>query len=540
MSYRVVLGIAEASLAGQASDLMAEDGALEVVGSANEAGQVMAALGSEPVDVVVLHEDIGPLPVMDLAREVGQRYPQTSIVLVVRERTPDVLRAALRAGARDVLALPLSFEELQGVKAAGEWSQQLRERARGEAAGTMNLGVGGRMIALAGAKGGAGCSTLALHLALASTTAGRGRSVCLVDLDLQSGDIGIMLDLTHRRSIFDLLDVAHELSPRVLEDTLYVHPSGLRVLLAPEDGEQEESVTAPVARRILGALKSNFDIVIVDVGCVVTEANAVAIDMADRVLMVATPDVPSLRAANRLLGLWNRLEIRGSKANKGDEVSIVLNRAHRDSEVQPDLVKKVVEAPLAHTVVPSGFRDLEPAVNTGVPGRLADGSLRSALTGLAGEMGLLPSSNGKNPKARAGGSRRLLGQSGQAAVETTGIVSLILLLGLFTFQMVLVGLTYVAAGHGAREGARALAVGEDVDEKVGDSTHSIWRDDLEIDEGDDFVNVSLQVPLIVPGVDSPFEVNARSGAVIEDEPLPDALETDAPSPDGDEDGDDDD
>jgi len=122
MSYRVVLGIAEASLAGQASDLMAEDGALEVVGSANEAGQVMAALGSEPVDVVVLHEDIGPLPVMDLAREVGQRYPQTSIVLVVRERTPDVLRAALRAGARDVLALPLSFEELQGVKAAGEWS----------------------------------------------------------------------------------------------------------------------------------------------------------------------------------------------------------------------------------------------------------------------------------------------------------------------------------------------------------------------------------------------------------------------------------
>ena len=530
MSYNVLLGIPESALAGQAADLMAEDGDLAVVATAVEAGDVMDQLGSEPIDVVVLHEDIGPLPVMDLAREVGQRYPQVSIVLVVADRTPDVLRSALQAGARDVLALPLSFEELQGVKSAGAWAQQLRERARGETAGGMSLGIGGQMITVAGAKGGSGCSTIALHLALAAASVGRGRSVCLVDFDLQSGDIGVMLDLTHRRSVFDLLDVAHELSPRVLEDTLYVHQSGLRVLLAPEDGEQEEDVTAPAARRILGALKSNFDVVVVDVGSIVTEANAVAVDMADRVLMIATPDVPSLRAANRLLGLWNRLEIRDLKSNKGDEVLIVLNRAHRDSEVQPDLARKVLEAPLAHSVLPSGFRDLEPALNTGVPARLAEGSLRKAIVALAGEMGLLPVGGEKRGRAKAGQPRRLLGQSGQASVETVGLTSLILILALFAWQMVIVGVTYVAAGHSAREGARALSVGEDVGGTVRDETNSIWRDDLEIDEGDDFVRVTLQVPLIVPGVNSPFEINARSGAVLEDEPLPDAFETEAPAP----------
>ncbi|MGH2698713.1 MAG: AAA family ATPase, partial [Actinomycetota bacterium] len=325
MSYKILLGIGESSLAGQAADLMAEDGDLAVVGAVGQAGDVMSTLASVEIDVVVLHEDIGPLPVMDLAREVGQRYPQVSIVLVVRERTPEILRAALQAGARDVLATPLSFEELQGVKAAGAWTQQLRERARGEAASTMSLGIGGQLVAVSGAKGGAGCSTVALHLAL-TAAGGRGRSVCLADFDLQSGDIGILLDLSHRRSVFDLLDVAHELSARVLEDALYVHESGLRVLLAPQDGEQEEDVTAPAARRILGALKSNFDVVIVDVGSVVTEANAVAIDMADRVLMVATPDVPSLRAANRTLEMWNRLEIRLPVPDKGSEVLIVLNR----------------------------------------------------------------------------------------------------------------------------------------------------------------------------------------------------------------------
>jgi pilus assembly protein CpaE len=524
MTYNVLLGIADSTLAGQAADLMAEDGDLTVVGSAQEAGDVMSGLASEVVDVVVLHEDIGPLPVMDLAREVGQRYPQVSIVLVVRERTPEILRSALQAGARDVLAVPLSFEELQGVKAAAAWTQQLRERARGETATSMSLGIGGQLVAVAGAKGGTGCSTVALNLALSTTAAGRGRSVCLVDFDLQSGDIGILLDLSHRRSVHDLLDVAHELSPRVLEDALYVHQSGLRVLLAPENGEQEEDVNAPAARRILGGLKSNFDVVIVDVGTVVTEANAVAIDMADRVLMVSTPDVPSLRAANRLLELWNRLEIRAPKSDKGSEVLIVLNRAHRDSEVQPDLVRKVVEAPLAQTVIPAGFRDLEPAVNTGVPSRLSDGSLKGSFTGLADEVGLIPSEEKKKSKVRAGQPRRLLGQSGQAAVETVGLAFLIILIALFAFQMVLVGLTYVVAGHGAREGARALSVGENVNRTVSEETHSIWRGGLDVDEGDDFVRVTLQVPMIVPGVGSPFEVNAQSGAVVEGQSMP-AFET---------------
>ena len=98
MSYNVLLGIPAAALAGQAADLMAEDGDLAVVGVAVEASDVMDQLGSEPIDVVVLHEDIGPLPVMDLAREVGQRYPQVSIVLVGGRSHPG--RSPLRAAGR--------------------------------------------------------------------------------------------------------------------------------------------------------------------------------------------------------------------------------------------------------------------------------------------------------------------------------------------------------------------------------------------------------------------------------------------------------
>lgn len=248
MAYSVLLGIADPTLASQAAALVGEDSDLEVIGApVQDASEVMAALDASGAEVILLHEDLGPLPVMDLAKEITGRWPHMGVVLVVRDRTPEVLRAALQAGARDVLALPLSFEELVGVKGAGAWSRTVRDQASLNTA-SMSFGVGGRMIAIAGAKGGVGATTLSVHLALEAAGAGRGRSVCLVDLDLQAGDIGLLLDLTHRRSIGDLLDVAHELSPRVFEDALYVHQSGLRVLLAPEAGEQEEDVGASQAR----------------------------------------------------------------------------------------------------------------------------------------------------------------------------------------------------------------------------------------------------------------------------------------------------
>ena len=88
-----------------------------------------------------------------------------------------------------------------------------------------------------------------------------------------------------------------------------MHSTGLRVLLAPERGEDGEDISASAARQILGALKFQYDIVICDVGSVMTEAGAVAVEMASNVLIVTTPDVPAIRAANRLLRLWERLQI---------------------------------------------------------------------------------------------------------------------------------------------------------------------------------------------------------------------------------------
>lgn len=257
---------------------------------------------------------------------------------------------------------------------------------------------------------------------------------------------------------------------------------------------------------------------IVDVGTIVTEANAVAVDMADKVLIITTPDVPALRAVNRLLGLWERLEVKGS------EIAVVVNRVNRDAEVQPDLVKKVVDAPVAKTVIPAGFRELEPAANTGVPARLADGGLRTALGKLARESGATPSDDQRRKS-------RSRGEAGQVAIETVGIFFIFLVIAALLWEMVLVGVTYVMAGHAARSGAEAMNVGgstQKVEEVARAEVTGAWRDgmDVVVDEGDAFVEVSLAVPVAFPGVETSFRIDGRAGAVVEEEPLPGGLESD--------------
>jgi pilus assembly protein CpaE len=268
-------------------------------------------------------------------------------------------------------------------------------------------------------------------------------------------------------------------------------------------------VSAHAARQILGAIKFRYDVVLVDIGAVVTEGNAVGAEMADEVLIVTTPDVPALRAANRLMALWERLAVR-----KPESVRVVVNRVNKQLEVQPDLIRKVVNASLVKTVMPAAFKDLEPAVNTGVPDRLNDGVLHGAFVKLGQEVGVIPRRRGRRKLALRSSSE----ESGSLAVETMGMTFFILFLALAAWQMVLAGYTYVLAGHAAREGARELAVGADAEAAALSDLPGSWKDAADVSEGADWVEVEIAMPMVLPGVDGPIHIAVKAGTVVESAP----------------------
>lgn len=468
MSASVLLGVVDQTLAAEMRAVVGEAGDYEITGAEASSTGVLNSLDRTLTDVVLLHQDLGPLPVLELVRQIAQRHPMVAVMLLVRDGTSAVLASAMEAGARSVLSLPLSVEETAArLASAVTLARSLRRALSGEADAMVG---GGRLVVLAGAKGGVGTTTLAIHLAL---LAGRsdGLRVCLVDLDLQAGDVSAFFDLTSERGVVDLAEAAEDLSPRAIADACFVHASGLRLLLAPAEGERGEEVRRPAARAMLAALRSRFDLVVVDVGTIMTAAGAEAVNLADVALVVVTPDVLSLRAARRLTRLWSRLRVR-----KEADVFLVVNMASKRSSFQPDTARKFSGTPVARTTIPESLRELEDPMNAGDPGLLVAGQFSRGLAQLASELDIAvvgPPGSGASRVGGSRGSRRrsskadavpgpLRNSSGQISVEIIPVMFVLALVFFGALQGVAYGYGLALAGHASERGARELAVGKPV------------------------------------------------------------------------------
>jgi pilus assembly protein CpaE len=365
----------------------------------------LARLAADSVDelpeVVLVHERIGPVPALELIREVTLRFPAVAVILVSTDPGPGLFSAAMDAGARGLVAMPLSYEELaQRVQAASAWSFGVR-RHLGHGA-ELYQGPGGSVVTVSGAKGGVGTTVAAVQLALAARAS--GRTAALVDLDLQSGDVASYLDVQFRRSVVDLASI-QDISPRVLQDAVFLHHTGLGLLLAPGDGERGEEIDERTVRQIVSVLRNRYEVVVLDCGTQMNGANAAAVEMADTALLVTTPDVVSVRAAKRMVRLWDRLQIR-----KAEETVTVVNRYTRSTEIQPPLVERITGTRVARTAVPANFKELQAAVDAGRMQDLeAKSTVKQALWALAGELGLVKGQEAVEKTGRFRGDRGSVG-----------------------------------------------------------------------------------------------------------------------------------
>ncbi|MEU1048927.1 AAA family ATPase [Streptomyces sp. NPDC005897] len=344
----------------------------------------LARLAAESVDelpeVVIVHERIGPVPALELIREVALRFPAVGVILVTSDPGPGLFQAAMDYGARGLVALPLGYEELSSrVQAVAQWSVGVRRHLGG--AVDVFTGAGGTVVTVSGAKGGVGATLTAVQLALAAQAS--GRSTALLDMDLQTGDVASYLDVQFRRSVADLAAIT-DLSPRVLADAVFRHDSGLALLLAPGEGERGEEVTDRAARQLVAALRSRYEVVVIDCGAQLGGAGAAAVESADTALLVTTPDVVAVRGAKRAVRMWERLQIR-----KAEDTTVVVNRHTRGTEIQPPLIQRITGTAIAATTVPANFKELQSAVDAGRVHEL-DGrsTVKQALWTLAGELGL--------------------------------------------------------------------------------------------------------------------------------------------------------
>ncbi|MET4926560.1 AAA family ATPase [Streptomyces sp. PSRA5] len=408
MTTRILPVVGDADAARSITTLLSQLPDAEPAGPVGDSTSLidtLARLAAESIDelpeVVLVHERIGPVPALELIREVALRFPAVGVILVTADASPGLFSAAMDSGARGLVGLPLSYEELaQRVQAAAGWSVGVR-RHLGHG-GDVFTGPGGTVVTVSGAKGGVGTTVAAVQLALAAKAS--GMTVALADLDLQAGDVASYLDVQFRRSIVDLATI-QDISPRVLQDAVFIHHTGIGLLLAPGEGERGEEINDRSVRQIVSALRNRYEVVIVDCGTQTTSANAAAIEMADTTLLLTTPDVVAVRAAKRMVKLWDRLQIR-----KAEETTIVVNRYMRNTEIQPPLIEKITSTKVSRIVIPANFKELHAVVDAG---RMQDldskSTVKQALWGLAGELGLVKTSESTEKQGKFKGDRGSVG-----------------------------------------------------------------------------------------------------------------------------------
>jgi len=328
-------------------------------GRLDTAEDVMTEAG--PFDILVA----GPIAGNDAGfthlRRLRALSPQTQLVLALKHWRSSDLRQTVRAGALDVLRLPVSDSDLlEAMEQALETVYALAATPAAAKPGPSGRGDRqGVVIAVVSASGGSGKTFLATNLAFHLQSDAK-RETALIDLDLQFGELSTALRLRPRHTIHDVLSETGggDLASR-LEEHLERHESGIRVLAAPEDPAQADNIDAFDVGRVLDTLRARFDCVVVDTPTALSEPVLVALEQADQIFVLATLDLPSVRNLGIMLATLKKLKV------PTERISLLLNKVEPDVGIDISRVEQYFPQGFA-MVIPYG-REVNRSLNMGQP-----------------------------------------------------------------------------------------------------------------------------------------------------------------------------
>jgi len=252
---------------------------------------------------------------LEAVRGCVEAAPDCAVVPVLGNPPADYVVQLMQAGAVDVASSPFPQDMVAAV-------ERLRSR------GTRNLaGSQPHSIAVISAKGGDGATCIAANLASALARCS-GVRVMAIDLSLPFGDLDI--HLTTQQSQNDLADVLEQ-SERLdaaLLDTLSHHVSdGVRLISSPATFERFVGIQPAQVTQLVGLATRSYNFVVADLGNGTDPVSLGVFDLFERVLLVTTLDVPSLRRSAKLLRLWRGM---GRDCSR---VRLVVNRVSSEPEV---------------------------------------------------------------------------------------------------------------------------------------------------------------------------------------------------------------
>ena len=320
----------------------------------------------------------------DAVRRLKQISPATRVVVVLRNADVINTRRLAREGAADVLPAPTSEPAL---------ALSLERLLTRETSDSRAARRSGQVVALLKAGGGVGATSLGVQVAAMLSARGGGSTrVCFADIDVQFGAAALYLDLIEPMTIADCLAAGPALAETAFAATLAKHKSGASVLAAPRELIALETLSPPLIDTLVGGLKRDFALSIIDLPSVWTPWTDHALQLADRIVLVTQLSIPHVHLIRRQLDFLS--------TQKLTDRPLILVCNALSSEQQASISIKAAERAIGRSfdiVIPEDRRVMSAAINQGLEisavrrgtklekaiGLLADAISADALVGAA-------------------------------------------------------------------------------------------------------------------------------------------------------------
>ncbi len=345
---------------------------VEVVGTARSGKEgIQLALELDP-DVILMDINMPDVDGITATEAIREKSPHIQVVILSVQGDQNYMRRAMLAGARDFLTKPPMGDELiSAIRRAGEMSHVERSKGNqarliasniaGVPSGLANNPVAsqGKIITVYSPKGGTGCTTIAVNLAIALNN-DETRAV-IVDANLQFGDVAVFVNEQGKNTVLDLAPRVDELEPDLVEEILIKHEaSGVRILAAPQRPEMAEKVTADQFVKVLQYLRRMYAYVVIDTASILTDVVLSTFDNSDLIVMITTQEIPAIKNARLALDLLQNMGI------DRNHIVFTMNRYDKRIAITPERVSENLKQEIV-AAIPLDEKVVITAVNKGIP-----------------------------------------------------------------------------------------------------------------------------------------------------------------------------